>query len=289
MMTVRAWATSRRCFAVLGLAMLCWAVSATTRIEHTVAVAAAVPVKLVTEHPLDDGDLVRVMVLNNPKLNAAARIDRTGVIAFPLIGPVAVRGMSAKQAAATIAEELKAGGFIANPRVNLVVERTRAPAVSVLGEVKKPGRYEMKKSNDDDVETVADLLLKAGGLTRHAAGYITLIRQGASGPFNYRIDLAALQRGDTTQNFHIDEGDVLFVPRTPVFYIYGDVQRPGAFPLERDMTLMRALAVGGLKQRGMQGGIEIRRRSGDGNVYTARAKLGDPLQPEDVVYVKASL
>jgi polysaccharide export outer membrane protein len=252
-------------------------------------VAAAVPVKLVTEHPLDDGDLVRVIVLNNPKLNAAARIDRTGVIAFPLIGPVAVRGMSAKRAAATIAEELKAGGFIANPRVNLVVERDRAPAVSVLGEVKKPGRYEMKNSTDDDAKTVSGLVEKAGGLTRHAAGYITLIRQGASGPLNYRIDLAALQRGESTQNFHVAEGDVLFVPRTPVFYIYGDVQRPGVFPLERDMTLMRALAVGGMKQRASQGGIEIRRRSSDGKLHATRAKLGDSLRPEDVVYVKASL
>ena len=58
-------------------------------------------------------------------------------------------------------------------------------------------------------------------------------------------------------------------------YIYGEVQRPGAMRLERDMTVMQALATGGgLTQRGTEKGIRVHRKGADGSVQVRRADDG---------------
>ncbi|HYN53801.1 MAG TPA: SLBB domain-containing protein, partial [Methylotenera sp.] len=89
--------------------------------------------------------------------------------------------------------------------------------------------------------------------------------------------------------FELADGDSIYVPRTPVFYIYGEVQRPGAFKLERDMSLAQALSTGGgLSARGTERGIKIKRQV-NGSLKTLNANAGDMLQADDVVYVGESL
>src|SRR5205823_4039877 len=127
---------------------------------------------------------------------------------------------------------LKKGGFIANPQVNVFVERYRSPTVSILGEVQKAGKYPVRDPTGEDIRTVSDLLAVSGGLTTNAADFMTLIKKGTDKTSGYKIDLIALlQRGDMSQNLEITEGDVLYVPRTAMFYIYGEVQHPGSFRL----------------------------------------------------------
>jgi polysaccharide export outer membrane protein len=83
---------------------------------------------------------------------------------------------------------------------------------------------------------------------------------------------------------------VIFVPRAAVFYIYGEVQKPGAFRLEKSMNVMQALSLGGgITQRGTQKGIQIRRQDAQGQPVVLKAALTDPVQAGDVVYVKESL
>jgi polysaccharide export outer membrane protein len=80
------------------------------------------------------------------------------------------------------------------------------------------------------------------------------------------------------------------VQRAPIFYIYGEVQRSGAYRLEPDMTVMQALSVGGgVTPRGTDRGLKIRRKAGNGNFQTIDARLTDPLEPNDVIYVRESL
>jgi polysaccharide export outer membrane protein len=85
-------------------------------------------------------------------------------------------------------------------------------------------------------------------------------------------------------------GDVLWVDRQPLVYIYGEVQRPGPMRLERGMTLMQALAAGGgLTQRGTEKGIRVHRKGA-----TARCRCCNPawttsVKEGDVVFVRESL
>jgi polysaccharide export outer membrane protein len=88
----------------------------------------------------------------------------------------------------------------------------------------------------------------------------------------------------------IQNGDVLWVDRAPMVYIYGEVQRPGPMRLERGMTLMQGLATGGgLTQRGTERGIRVHRKTPDGKIQVVQPGMDDVLVDGDVVYVKESL
>jgi polysaccharide export outer membrane protein len=105
------------------------------------------------------------------------------------------------------------------------------------------------------------------------------------------IDVPAIFRGgDPASNIQVNSGDTIFVQRAPVFYIYGEVQRAGAYRLEPNMIVMQALSLGGgLTVRGTERGIGIHRRMPDGKFAKIEARLTDPVQAEDTVYVRESL
>ena len=88
----------------------------------------------------------------------------------------------------------------------------------------------------------------------------------------------------------VENGDIVYVDRAPSAYIYGEIQRPGMFRLERGMTLMQALAQsGGLTARGTQRGIKVHRRDANGVLSVTDLDLNDPVVRDDVIYVKESL
>jgi polysaccharide export outer membrane protein len=99
-----------------------------------------------------------------------------------------------------------------------------------------------------------------------------------------------LNNGALGKNYELAGGDIIFVPRASTFYIYGEVLKPGAYRLEKNMNVMQALSLGGgITPRGTQRGIEIRRQGVDGKPTKIHAELTDPVQADDVVYVKESL
>lgn len=239
------------------------------------------------EYRLGSGDLVKITVFDHPELKLETRVDEKGQINFPLVGAVPVGGETAATAQTRIAQALEKGGFLKNPQVNLVVDKFRSQQVSVLGQVKNPGKYPLEAPS-----TVTDLVAEAGGITLDGADDIILIQRKQAGQTQQiEIDTRALYRD---KQFSLDQqvrdGDVIFVPRAPVFYIYGEVQKPGAFRVERNMTLMQALSLGGgITPRGTQRGIQIKRRGSDGKTASIKAALDDEIRADDVIYVKESL
>jgi polysaccharide export outer membrane protein len=86
------------------------------------------------------------------------------------------------------------------------------------------------------------------------------------------------------------DGDVLFVDRVSTIYIYGEVQRPGQIRLERDMSVMQALAAGGgLNLRGTDKGLRLHRRTADGSTQVLSPQMTDRLSDGDVLFVRESL
>ena len=135
------------------------------------------------------------------------------------------------------------------------------------------------------------MLALAGGVTVNGADSLILITNKDGKSTRREIDLLALFReGAQELNVPISNDDILYVPRESRYYIYGEVQRPGAFRLEKNMSLVQALSVGGgLTARGTQKGIKILRRGPDGVMQEIEAKLADQLQTDDVIFVKESL
>lgn len=238
------------------------------------------------EYLLASGDLVRVTVYDHADLVTETRVTEQGSILFPLLGEVTVAGYSANQAAGRIAKMLEAGGFLRNPQVNLVVLEFKGQEVSVLGRVNRPGKFPLQKAS-----RLTDVLAMAGGATADAADTLVLLSGMGASSTRREIDLIGLLRqGNPQLNVVITNDDVLYIPREPRFYIYGEVQRPGAFRLERNMSMVQALSLGGgLTQRGTQKGIRILRRDASNAMREINASLGDLLQPDDVIFVRESL
>jgi len=255
------------------------------------ALLLALPAVAATEYKLGVGDVVKITVYDHPDLTTTARINEVGKVAFPLIGEITIADMTTQQASLRLQMALSSGKFVQRPQVNIHVERFHSPLVSIMGEVNKPGKYPLRNPEAEDVKTVSDLLALAGGPNATAADFLTVTQRTEKGETTQkRVDLRALLgRGDMTQNLPIKEGDIVFVPRMEVFYIYGEVHKPGSYRLERGMTLMQALALGGgVTARGTQRGIEVRRRNGDGKIATVKSDLDAALQADDVIYVKES-
>lgn len=185
-------------------------------------------------------------------------------------------------------ELLTKGNADFNPKVigdDIVYVNTRE--VSVLGQVNRPGKYSVVGG----VRTVLDFLSQAGGISPGGADKIIVITNRDGKIIKHEIDVDQLYRtADTKANFELASGDSIYVPRTPVFYIYGEVQRPGAFRLERNMTLAQALSTGGgLTARGTERGIKIKRMDANGKLTTISTQASDFLQVDDVVYIGESL
>ncbi len=236
---------------------------------------------------LGEGDSVRITVFQNPDLTTETRISGRGAITFPLIGEVALAGLTPAGAEARIAEQLMQGKFVLKPQVTLNVVRVRSRQVSVLGQVARPGRYAL----DDTSSNLTDILALAGGVSPTGDDNVTVMVTRNGKTVKLEINVPAMYRtGDLSRNLQLENGDTVFVQRAPVFYIYGEVQRAGSYRLEPAMTVMQALSLGGgVTPRGTDRGLKVHRRMADGAVAKLDAQLTDPVKPDDVIYVRESL
>lgn len=240
-----------------------------------------------SEYQLGPGDIIRVTVFQNPDLTTETRVSESGVVTFPLVGNVKVGGLTVPAAEALIAKQLRSGGFVLKPQVGILPLQMRSNQVAVLGQVNRPGRYPLETSD----MRLSDMLATAGGIAPTGADEIVLVGKRDGKNVRLTIDIPALfTAGDLADDTPLIGGDVIYVSRAPTFYIYGEVNRPGAFRLERDMTVMQGLATGGgVTLRGTERGLRIHRRGENGELQVIEPELEQTLLPNDVIYVKESL
>ncbi|WP_439466504.1 polysaccharide export protein EpsE [Roseateles sp. NT4] len=252
--------------------------------------SAATPAASTAEYRLGAGDVIRIVVYQNPDLTLETRVSETGVVSFPLLGNVRIGGLGVSAAEKLIADGLKNGNFVKSPQVTLVLLQVKGNQASVLGQVNRPGRYPIETAD----MRMTDLLANAGGVASTGAEIMVLSGTRAGKPFRMEIDLPSVFGPSAEQgrpnDVLIQNGDVLWVDRAPLVYIYGEVQRPGPMRIERGMTVMQVLAAGGgLTQRGTERGIRVHRKSADGKVQVMQPGMDDGVKDGDVVYVKESL
>ena len=239
------------------------------------------------EYRLGPGDVVRVSVYQNPDLTLETRISESGVASYPLLGTVRLGGNTVSQAEKLIADGLRNGNFVKQPQVSVMLLQVRGSQASVLGQVNRPGRYPIEVAD----MRLSDLLAAAGGIAPSGADTLTLVGTRDGKPTRQVIDLPGLFRSPSrSDDVIIQNGDVIYVERAPMVYIYGEVQRPGPMRLERDMTVMQALATGGgLTGRGTERGIRVHRKGADGRVQVLQPGMDELLRDGDIVYVRESL
>ena len=239
------------------------------------------------DYRLGAGDSITVQVYQSPDLTLESRVPESGVISYPLIGNVQLGGLSLFDAEKTIADALRAGGFVRSPQVNITLRQVRGSQVAVLGQVNRPGRFPLETVNT----RVSDMLASAGGVTPTGDDVLIVTGQRQGQAFRRVIDLPGLFLNQKPEDdIVVSGGDTLYVNKAPMFYIYGEAQRPGPFRIERGMTVMQALAQGGgPTSRGSQNRLKLHRRDTTGKVIESVPQLTDAVRPEDVIYVGESI
>ena len=234
-------------------------------------------------------DLLKITVFEYPDLTTEARVSEDGRITFPLLGEIAAKNLTTRQVEKGIAGKLAAARIVKDPQVSVFVQQYRGRKVTIIGEVVKPGQYEIAGPT-----TLLDTISLALGMNQNASYLLTVFRKepiagGKETTRKIAIDVdRLLNGGDLSQNIELQNADVVYVPKA-IFYVYGEVNRSGAYRLEKGITVKRALALaGGLTSKGSQSRIEITRRK-DGKERALDANIDDLVQLDDVVRIKESI
>ena len=277
-------AITRRVLTLLGAALLALGAAHGALAQNAAAPASTA---LAAEYRLGAGDVIRISVYQNPDLLLETRVAESGSISYPLLGGLRIGGLTVGQAEQLIADGLKNGNFVKSPQVTIAVLQVKGNQANVLGYVNRPGRYPLEVAET----RLTDLLAQAGGVATGGAEQLVLTGTRNGQPYRVEIDLPGIfAPGGRGTDVVVLNGDVLWVDRAPIVYIYGEVQRPGAMRLERGMTLMQTLATaGGLNLRGTERGIRVHRKGADGKVQVLQPGMDEALKDGDVVFVRESL
>ncbi|WP_213980516.1 polysaccharide biosynthesis/export family protein [Sphingomonas sp. dw_22] len=218
-------------------------------------------------------DVIEVDVLGQSDFKTRARVSSDGTVTLPYLGAVPVTGETSISLADKLAAQLRAGGYYAKPIVSVEIVGFVSNYIVVLGEVGVAGLQPIDRGY-----RVSEILARAGGLKITAAEEVVLTH--ADGTAEH-LDYQKLASGGPSDDPVVKAGDKLFVPQAEQFYIYGQVNAPGVYPIRADMTLRRALARGGgLTPSGSTGRVKVYRDGAE-----RKMKLDETLQPGDVVVV----
>jgi len=238
------------------------------------------------DYRLGEGDVLRVAVYDHADLSLTARIGGDGTILFPLIGQVDLGGMTASAAGQKISR-LLADGYIVNPQVSVFIEQFRNRKVVLMGEVNKPGLYELSGPT-----TLLELISRAGGLNRESGDTVTIHRQPLSGAAEkvLQVDLKQLLEGSSRdQDLVLRDGDNIFIATAGLVYVTGQVKKPDSYPVDDDSTvLMTVTRAGGFTNLAAKGRVRVIRKV-DGEEQTLeKVPMNMPIQPGDVIVVPES-
>jgi polysaccharide biosynthesis/export protein len=249
------------------------------------------------EYPIGPKDLLEVRVLEIPELNVDRRVTDAGNISLPLLGDLAVGGLTPGQARLKL-ETLLKQKYVNRANVSIIVKESASKPVSVLGAVRTPGSL-----NISGRWTLLQAISAAGGITESAGKKIYVLRKSENGLSDMlEVDTEELFRNSNPMwNVPIVPGDVINVAprRTIRIFCLGEFKSPGALEFSSDdrVSLLSVVAkAGGLTDRA-SGKIRIKRKTADGKdteiiVNWSRVLSGkdrDPiLEANDVIVVKES-
>jgi polysaccharide export outer membrane protein len=166
-------------------------------------------------HTLTLADRLRIAVYQEDDLTTLTRVDARGRVNLPLLGEIAIGGMTVTEAQVAVENAYKEGRFLRNPQVTINVEEYAVREVSVSGQVRNPGRYQLP---NESTYTLAELVTKAGGISDIGKGSaVTVTRILADGTKKvFTVDVDSIIKGKKGANaddtFLLQAGDNVYVP-----------------------------------------------------------------------------
>ncbi len=225
------------------------------------------------------------------------RVDAYGSITFPLIGSIMVKGLTAKELEEKITD-LLSRDYLINPQVSVFIKEYAK--ISILGQVAKPGAYELKSGL-----TVMDAIALGGGFTEKAnVDSVKLVRLKGKDKVTIDIDVNEIvSKGHKEKDISLEPGDLVIVGElsesASFVVVLGQVKNPGRYNYKSGMTAIEAIAMaGGLTEIAAANGTNITRFK-DGKKSSIRVPVASilsgssrardiTLQPEDTIVVPES-
>ena len=243
-------------------------------------------VSLVTaaDYILGPGDVLKITVYDNDDLATIARISDDGNINMPLLDQIKIDGLTISVASALIAD-LLADGYIINPQVDIFVQEFRSKRAFVLGQVNRPGIYEMSGPI-----TILEMISKAGGVNNQFGDTATIKRKNNGDNDVIIVKLRALlEKGDFTQNIDILGGDSIYVSKAGMCYVTGQVRSPNAYKCGDNMTVLKLITrAGGFTGRASKSSVRIVRMVNEEKTLYKDVDMETIVQPEDIIIVPES-
>jgi polysaccharide biosynthesis/export protein len=238
------------------------------------------------EYVVGTGDLLEVSVWGYPDLTRQIAIAPDGNITLPLVGSISTAGMTVQRLISLLAKAY--AEFIVDPHVMVTIREYRKLHASVLGQVAKPGAYDLPLGT-----RLLDLIAAGGGLTDTAAlKEAQLLRPGRPPVV---VDLTRAIAGDAVANVSLAGGETLVVPEDLTGYVIvqGEVVRPGRYRLKGEMRVIDVLALaGGLTERASVTQSSLTRGTAkaeplalDSLLLRQEMDRNVPLQPGDILTV----
>jgi polysaccharide export outer membrane protein len=237
------------------------------------------------DYVVGEKDVLRVTVYDHPDLTTVGRVSGEGTFFFPFLGEVKVKGLTVAQIGAKISAQL-ADGYIVNPQVSVFIEEYRSRKVLLIGEVMRPGPYELTGPT-----TLLELLSRAGPLANNAGDEAIIKRKQSVGDQALKIDLAALiEKGDTSVDLVLQDGDTIYIPKAGVFYVHGEVKSPNVYKFKEGLTVIKAITMaGGFTDIASPKRIRIKRKESGKEIMLEKVGFDELVKADDVIFVPESL
>ncbi len=231
------------------------------------AAAAAVP----RDYVLGPGDGLRFQFFGTDNYQTELVISAEGMINLPKIGPEAVAGLAFGQARERL--EKRVAEQLIGTRATVTMGRLKTIRVFVVGDVKRPGAYDL-----GGAARITHALFASGGITE--VGSLRRVQLKRQGDLLNTLDLyALLLAGDTTNDAQLQTDDVVLVPPVgDLVTVHGEVKRPAVYELRNDRSLGGVLQLaGGLQAAADRARLQVEHIGTDGvrSLETVDATLAD--------------
>ncbi len=248
------------------------------------------------DYEVGPGDVLEVTVYDNPELSRIPTVQTNGGITYPLLGEIQVAGLTVSEVQRKITN-LLAKDYLVSPQVEVKVREYQSQWVSVVGEINSPGRKPLRGRT-----RLIDVLTEAGGFTPRASGEVLVTRNdgtfdGEQKTLVVRLSASATPTLQDTVNLELPlrNGDI--ITASPKYYVTvdGEVNKPGRYAVESDLTVTGAISLAGGLTRFGSSTVKVRRTDAQsGNTSLVEVDLKDVrkgkqpdlrLQPNDVLSI----
>jgi polysaccharide export outer membrane protein len=216
---------------------------------------AVLPAARSGEYLINPEDVLDVYVYDVPELSREYTVNAAGTITVPLLPkPIEAAGLSPDQLARSLEENFRSAGRLSRPQITVSIKQSRWSVVTVDGAVKSPQAVPVIGR----IRLLA-VLSQCGGRADDAGSTLTVTRgelalhelaqQGAPASPTATVEFKRLtDPNDPMSKFDVWPGDRVSVEHAGLFYVLGQVSRPGGYNLksaDEQVTVLEALAIAG--------------------------------------------